>query len=314
MAALISGFLPSESSAFIRHDLPDAPLFVTDSETCRNDPVNNSDPLGLAPGDALAFGTRLLGPDKFDPGFLSSEGMHPDMAVAIAKMEGRLVADYEDPFACVGPILGETSLSVLCPPANWAIDTKDLCVGGMDIRERRYIAGSLQIVGSVVGYFPAIGDLFKAPFKGGARAIRRSAAAVTEVVADDVAIARAARVSILSELDETKEIVLPKGAKNIRQTMVRLSNERKSEVGLFRLKDGRRVMRVGTEGAVDVGEDVVRPIAHTHSEGPLQLSEADIDVLDRFGKSGLSSVLIDSSTGAGRRITRSQGWFEYVQR
>ena len=48
LAAVITAlFSPSESSAFIRRDLPDASLFITVCETCRNDPVNNSDPTGL---------------------------------------------------------------------------------------------------------------------------------------------------------------------------------------------------------------------------------------------------------------------------
>ena len=57
LAALVSLLLPSESSAFIRRDLPDASLFITVCETCRNDPVNNSDPTGLR-----AYGNDFIGP------------------------------------------------------------------------------------------------------------------------------------------------------------------------------------------------------------------------------------------------------------
>jgi len=47
-AILAVVFLPLESSALIPRDLPDAtPFLVTDWVICRNDPINNVDPLGL---------------------------------------------------------------------------------------------------------------------------------------------------------------------------------------------------------------------------------------------------------------------------
>ena len=51
LAVLLSLLVPSESVAFIRRDLPaDASLFAQDTETCRNVPVDNSDPTGLEDG------------------------------------------------------------------------------------------------------------------------------------------------------------------------------------------------------------------------------------------------------------------------
>ena len=48
LAALVTLVLPSESFALVRQNPASGSLFVSEWETCRNDPVNNSDPLGLA--------------------------------------------------------------------------------------------------------------------------------------------------------------------------------------------------------------------------------------------------------------------------
>lgn len=72
-----------------------------------------------------------------------------------------------------------------------------------------------------------------------------------------------------------------------------------SEVALLRLTDGRRVLRLGNFNSVSV-DGAARIIAHTHPNGFLALSAADVYMLRVLGQR--SSVLIDPVSTMGSRI------------
>ncbi len=55
LAALVTLVLPSESFALVRQNPASSSFFSSEWETCRNDPVNNSDPLGLEGGNPISF-------------------------------------------------------------------------------------------------------------------------------------------------------------------------------------------------------------------------------------------------------------------
>lgn len=73
-----------------------------------------------------------------------------------------------------------------------------------------------------------------------------------------------------------------------------------NEVALFRMRSGRRVIRMGSPKSVYVGKFVARVIAHTHPSGRLKYSNADRKALSGLGQR--SSVIIDPRADMGARL------------
>lgn len=104
------------------------------------------------------------------------------------------------------------------------------------------------------------------------------------------------------ELATKGELALPVMSRDfsIRHLMADVTAVTGNEVGLFRLANGSRVLRMGGPDYVEVGSDVTRVIGHTHPSGILQFSSADIFQLNRLGQR--SSVIIDPVSTAGARV------------
>ena len=100
-----------------------------------------------------------------------------------------------------------------------------------------------------------------------------------------------------------RDISVPAGTKNIRMMMADASASTGREVGLFRLKNGQRVIRLGGEDFIPWSDDIARVIAHTHPQsGSLVLSEGDVlTIADKLPKAR-STVIIDPFSGAGARV------------
>ncbi|HEY8962525.1 MAG TPA: RHS repeat-associated core domain-containing protein [Luteolibacter sp.] len=104
------------------------------------------------------------------------------------------------------------------------------------------------------------------------------------------------------ELATKGELSLPVMPRDfsIRHLMADVTAVTGNEVGLFRLADGSRVLRMGGPDFVGVGSDVRRVIGHTHPSGVLRFSGADIFQLNRLRQR--SSVLIDPVSTMGSRV------------
>lgn len=125
--------------------------------------------------------------------------------------------------------------------------------------------------------------------RGGHAPTRGSANILGQV--DDAALRR---------LQLGAEIEVPAGTRCIRQMMSDLSVVSGNEVALVRMQSGRRVIMMGTEDAVNVGPFSKRIIAHTHPEGSLRFSNADIRALQKRGQH--SSVIISPREDFGVRL------------
>ena len=98
LATLISLFFPLESSALTRQNLHSGSFFASEWETCRNDPVNNSDPLGLSD----VAGTDIYGNSirADDPEFLRLESVREfeaerrlELEIAADRVAGYVMPD-----------------------------------------------------------------------------------------------------------------------------------------------------------------------------------------------------------------------------
>jgi hypothetical protein len=74
-----------------------------------------------------------------------------------------------------------------------------------------------------------------------------------------------------------------------------------NEVALVRLKDRRRVLRMGTADEIP-SRDIVRMIAHTHPSGNMFFSRRDAQKFIGNPKKPKSSVLIDPADGFATRL------------
>jgi len=95
----------------------------------------------------------------------------------------------------------------------------------------------------------------------------------------------------------------------IRLTIANISAITGKEVGLLRLKNGSRVLRLGQVdelGHFISSEGVSRMIAHTHPSRNLAFSQQDIILMEEF--KARSSVLIDPVDGFAVRMSR-QEWY-----
>jgi hypothetical protein len=97
------------------------------------------------------------------------------------------------------------------------------------------------------------------------------------------------------------EMPVRKRAVPIRQMMADISAVTGNEVALVRLKDGRRVLRMGTADEIPP-HDIVRMIAHTHPSGNMFFSRGDVQKFIGNPKKPKSSVLIDPADGFATRL------------
>lgn len=72
-----------------------------------------------------------------------------------------------------------------------------------------------------------------------------------------------------------------------------------NEVALLRMRDGSRILRMGSVSNVPMGKDVRLIIAHTHPSGRSSLSKLDIRALLIRGQR--STVIIDPRVDIGFR-------------
>ena len=96
----------------------------------------------------------------------------------------------------------------------------------------------------------------------------------------------------LRQLKQNRHILAPSGTMSIRK-LSELGAATGREVGLFRLKSGERIMKLGKRSSIEVPRHIRRIIAHTHTDGNLLYSPDD--VVQLWGRSQHSSVLISPS-------------------
>ena len=103
------------------------------------------------------------------------------------------------------------------------------------------------------------------------------------------------------EIATRGEIPLPVQERDfaIRHLMADITSVTGHEVALLRLKDGNRVLRLGSEGGVGFTDDIKRIIAHTHPSSVLEFSSSDVRFLKELQQR--SSVLIDPVSTMGVR-------------
>ena len=121
-----------------------------------------------------------------------------------------------------------------------------------------------------------------------------------------VDVATAPHAGVLDAIQRGIDVPIPQGTTGIRTMMADISATTGNEVGLLRMTDGSRVMRLGGPDFVPLGEDVQRLIAHTHPSGDLRLSPADIRALSRRNQQ--STVLINPQDAYGVRKSASGSW------
>jgi hypothetical protein len=104
----------------------------------------------------------------------------------------------------------------------------------------------------------------------------------------------------LQRLRMGAQIEVPARTQGIRSTMSQLSVASGNEVALVRMQSGRRLLIMGEPNGVRVPDRTCRIIAHTHPQGSLRLSGADLRVLQSLKQK--STVLISPREDFGVRV------------
>jgi hypothetical protein len=114
------------------------------------------------------------------------------------------------------------------------------------------------------------------------------------------------RSSTIKKLASGEDVPVPQGTTGIRAAMAEITNRTGNEVGLFRLTNGTRVLRMGGPDYINGGQEIERIIAHTHPSGTLRLSKTDVASLTRMGQR--STVIIVPRGAFGKRFSTSGNW------